>query len=221
MKQLIALAMLLPMSLFADERKSDNPGVVKEVSHTVLLASLSGQITTLRNDVTTIATTLGRVETKLARLAPQIAIVMTVPYDCRRGRGRIECMENYYLLGSTISGFPRDTVDAETLAFKDATLPEGKYLVEVHQPYSSNLLCQSNTSGSGNVALGSGVRVVRECPQLVVGAHKLRLDFGSRVYNVGSAGMSLNPHHRFPGTWVFTEREPAKSYIASIKITKL
>ena len=249
MKKLIALALFWPMSLFAAEEQSDDA---------TTLTSLSNQIETLQDDVddldgklTSLTTKLDNADDKLDLLG-QIAIIMVVPHDCENKEtgiaptGRVECRERFYLLGETIDDFPNasNALNTTTLEFTGVQrqnrehvaliMPQGKYLVELHQPYSDNPLCQSSVSSSYTISLGSSDRPNGVCPQLSINTGEDRLDHGSRIYEK-SAAWDLKPRFRFPASWrdrVVNRRDlgkhhatarkvAAEVYPAMIKITKL
>lgn len=157
-----------------------------------------------------------------ARVSNEVAFVLTVPTTpCGQSSPtlRIVCRTQTYLMGSTIPDFPKDTV-ANNGLFTDTTLPAGTYLVRLHQPYSDKLICNGSVSGNSQM-VGTNRKRFVQCPQLRIGGDLLRLDDGSRVYTVGSAGWALRPEHRFPSDWVFGDGAPPHSFAGTIEITKL
>lgn len=165
----------------------------------------------------------------LLGLSTQVAIVMVVPERCVVDiSGRPRCFVYTYLLGSTIDNFPAGTVNATTGRFDNRRLPQGKYLVETHQPRSTNPLCHSNVSAAPNLELvhtGITTQLWRNsCAQMIVGTHSRRLDFGSRIYTVGTEGFDFRPIIYFPRAWVDASTSDTSRYrvhTGSIKITKL
>ena len=158
-------------------------------------------------------------------LSAQIAIVMTVPVAepmCRpRAGGWRICPSDTYLLGSTIDGFPTGTVQ-DTSYFSDTTLPEGTYLVEVHQPRSDRSICQGSASAAYGIRTESYRLLSTDCANLAVGdSAPKRLDSGSRIYTVGpEETFDLRPWTRIPAD-LFGNSEEHRAYTGSIKITRL
>lgn len=215
MKQLLmALAMFLPISLFAAEG-----------SHPIDLEDIQEDIAELSRQITSLQAALD--------LTTQVAIVMTVPIPSQcfqqkpvlRGDrvilSRVRCPVTTHLLGSTIADFPSGTVSAADGSFSNRTLPKGKYLVELRQPHSDNPLCLGRASASYNISIPTTFLRHSPCPQLVVGTGNPRLDAGERIYTVGDAGWDLSPVHRFANGFTFTDTAPASAYAGTIKITKL
>ena len=161
----------------------------------------------------------------LLGLSTQVAIVMVVPNTtCRTNIGRPRCHVYTYLLGSTIDNFPAGTVNATTGRFDNRTLPQGKYLIETHQPRSANPLCHSNASASANLDGNTIASWLGSCAQMIIGTHSRRLDFGSRIYTVGTEGFDFRPIIYFPSAWVdanTTDMSKFRVHTGSIKITKL
>ena len=158
----------------------------------------------------------------LLGLSTQVAIVMVVPNTCRTDIGQPRCHVYTYLLGSTIDNFPAGTVNATTGRFDNRTLPQGTYLIETHQPRSANPLCHSNVSAAHT---GYTTQLWRNsCARMIVGTHARRLDFGSRIYTVGTEGFDFRPVIYFPSAWVdasTTDTSKYRVHTGSIKITKL
>ena len=218
MKRLVmALAMFLPASVLAAGPLYANPGDV------TMAESAATAVTNedIMDELEEMRALLG--------LSTQVAIVMVVPHRCVVDiGGRPRCFVYTYLLGSTISNFPAGIVDATTGRFDKWRLPQGKYLVETQQPRSANPLCHSNVSAAPNLESGHTHFTTQSwrnsCAQMIIGTHARRLDFGSRIYTVGTEGFNFRPIIYFPRAWVDASTSDTSRYrvhTGSIKITKL
>ena len=243
MKHLVALlAMFLAMPMFADGSSTEDDPTNKKIQDTILnsiaelstsldskVASLQTALGTAQSSITTLQTALATAQSAITTLQGaatrnEVAIVVTVPDDRRcRGSatGRRNCDVRTFLMGSTIPGFPRGTVNRTTLEFTDSLLPGGTYLIELQQPHSDNPLCHGPASMSLQVNRQATMRFIRQCAHFRIFGNLERLDGGSHVYTIGSDGKYLSPDHRFPGAVPFTAEAPASSYTGTIKITRL
>ena len=219
MKRLMmALAMFLPALALTAGPAHANPGDVTMAESTATAVTNED----IMDELEEMRALMG--------LSTQVAIVMVVPHTCITDRGRPRCFVYTYLLGSTIDNFPAGTVNATTGRFDNRTLPQGTYLIETHQPRSANPLCHSNVSAAPNLELvhtGITTQLWRNsCAQMIVGTHSRRLDFGSRIYTVGTEGFDFHPIIYFPRSWVdanasTTDTSTLRANTGSIKITKL
>ena len=231
MKHLMALlAMFLAMPLFAagndsdddDELTNDQMQANIQRSIAALSSSLDTKVSSLQTALATAQSAITALQGAVTR--NEVAIVMTVPDDRRcfgPSAGARRCDAKTFLMGSTIPGFPRGTVNRTTYEFTDRILPGGTYLIELQQPHSDNPLCHGSATAILQINRQTTMRFHRQCPRFRISGGSWRLDNGSRVYTVDSNGMNLNPDHRFPFVVQFTPEAPASSYAGTIKITRL
>ena len=195
------LAMFLPVPVLAAESSSTTPATIDDVLE---------ELDELRGEV---------------GLSAQIAIVMTIPVAesmCNMRNPRPICPVNAYLLGSTIDGFPIGTVhDSGYIMDTKLRLPEGTFLVEVHQPRSDKLICHGSNSAAYGIRTESNRLFTHACPHLTAGVTENRVDSGSRIFTVGAGRtLELRPWTRIPRD-LFGNTEEHRSYTGSIKITRL
>ena len=200
------------------------------------LGSLTSTVGSLRTELGALATTVGTLSstvsanhtTIVGKLAPQMAVVMTVP-RATSGAGNA----TYYLVGeSTIPGFPAGTVAAngQITATRHGhiytvQLPAGTYLFELLQPYGDNAICQRSTSTIGQINVDSGPRRNAVCPRVFMvlqrtGGRFPRLNDGFGIYTI-TAPTTFFVSHRFPTGLTFTDDKPMVSYTGAVRITKL
>ena len=256
----VALAALAPFALAAEGSGDKDDGGVDQptmrqlankidsavrrlgaVEATVATLSTATAVDALTTEVRTNHTTI------VGKFAPQMAVVMTMPYWVSGFNGRpangIGQRPPLHLVGeSTIPGFPAGTVGADGL-FTDATLPAGTYLFELQQPYGDNAICQSelsrthrSASADGPGGGGAGSRYAAACPSLRLhpfnnapSTKKLGDGYGIYTY---AAPASFRLIHTWPAGLKFsedtslsaTERANANSiasYSGAVRITKL
>ena len=257
----VALAALAPFALAA-EGQGDNDGdgnkqptmaelgnkvdsIVRQLgSLSATTGSLRTELGTLRTELGALATTVGTLSstvsanhtTIVGKFAPQMAVVMSVPYWWSGWNGagaNITKGQNppLHLVGeSTIPGFPAGTVGADGL-FTDATLPAGTYLFELQQPYGDNAICQSELSRRH--LPGTSERYKAACPSVRLHpfSNRTRLEDGYGIYTY-AAPTRFRLAHKWPTglkhsedtALSATERESANSiasYTGAVRITKL
>lgn len=177
----------------------------------------------LAEDIAELSGKLDTVLRAVGNLAPEVAVVMTIPTRLFSGGGWYKA--DYYLVGeSTISGFPA-AVDANgKFNSEHGILPQGTYLFEMQQPYSDKLICQGSTpllnkgrgpTGTAGHRRGRG----SQCPSFSLHVKGETYNDGPVVSAVSAAGV-FQVRHRFPGI-TFTDQRPMSSYRGGLKITKL
>ena len=236
MKHLMALlAMFLAMPMLADgdgTDDSDDNELTNNAVQVNILNSIAVLSSSLDSKVASLQTALATAQSAITALQGaatrnEVAIVMIVPDDRRCAGpsigGTMGCRAKTFLMGSTIPGFPRGTVNRTTFEFTDSSLPGGTYLVELQQPHSDNPLCHGSVTAVLQINREATVRFHSQCPRLRVFGGTWRIDNGSRIYTVSSGTRSgnLDPQFRFPSSVAFTDSAPASSYAGTIKITRL
>ncbi len=239
----VALAALAPFALAAEGQNSDllenklNVLGVKVDSLTSTVGSLRTELGALATTVGTLSSTVSANHTTIVgKFAPQMAVVMSVPWWWSGFNGIAS--ENigvtnprHYLVGeSTIPGFPAGTVGTDGL-FTDRTLPAGTYLFELQLPYGDNTICQSELSR--RFLRGTGGRYGAACPRMRLHPfnNTTRLEDGYGIYTY-AAPASFQLRHKWPAGLKFsedtsltaTERASANSiasYSGAVRITKL
>ena len=187
----------------------------------------------LAEDIEDLAETLETILTAVRNLAPEVAVVMTIPVRSMSGGAWYKA--DYYLVGgSTIPGFPKTIAANGKIAGEYVLLPAGTYLFEIQQPYSDKLICHGSISlahkanGSGLPAANGHLRKRNNCPWFSLhvragaSASSERFNDGAFVYTITTTSDSsyFYVKHRFPGITFTTER-PLSSYRGTVKITKL
>ena len=239
----VALAALAPFALAAEGQNSDllenklNVLGVKVDSLTSTVGSLRTELGALATTVGTLSSTVSANHTTIVgKFAPQMAVVMSVPWWWSGFNGNAS--ENMgqgdqplHLVGeSTIPGFPAGTVGADG-RFTDRTLPAGTYLFELQQPYGDNAICQSELSRRH--LPGTSERYKAACPSVRLHpfSNRTRLEDGYGIYTY-AAPARFYLHHKWPAGLKFsedtslsaTERASASSissYTGAVRITKL
>ena len=240
----VALAALAPFALAAEGQGDNNAGkqpTMAELASKVdslgtRLGSLTSTTGSLRTELGALATTVGTLAstvsanhaTIVGKFAPQMAVVMSVPYWWSGSNGvasenlHVDLPRHYLVGNSTIPGFPAGTVAADG-QFTDRTLPAGTYLFELQQPQSDNVLCNRSVSirhrRNGNHGARRAV-----CPRLYMtttsgGAH-VRFNDGFSIAAF-TAPTVFRAVHRFPTGFVATDDKPLASYTGAVRITKL
>ena len=229
MKHLMAL-LAMSLAMFAVGNSTDDSDD-DELTNEQVQVNILNSIALLSSKVNSLQTALATAQSAITALQGaatrnEVAIVMTVPDDRRcsgPAAGRRNCDAKTFLMGSTIPGFPRGTVNSTTFEFADSSLPPGTYLVELQQPHSDNPLCHGTVTAVLQINREANIRFHRQCPRFRIFAGTWRMDNGSRVYTVASGVRSANldPDFRFPSVLPFTAEAPASSYAGTIKITRL
>ena len=252
----VALAALAPFALAA-EGQGDNDGdgnkqpTMAELGSKVdslgtRLGSLTSTVGTLRTELGALATEVRTLSstvsanhtTIVGKFAPQMAVVMSVPYWSHSNGVASENLHvdlpRHYLVGnSTIPGFPAGTVAADG-QFTDRTLPAGTYLFELQQPYGENAICQSELSRRFLRGGRNGHRRnISACPSVRLHPfnNSTRLEDGYGIYTY-AAPTRFRLAHRWPAGLKFSEdtsltateranANPIASYSGAVRITKL
>ncbi len=210
----VALAALAPFALAAEGQGDNNAGkqpTMAELRNQI--AALDAKLGTLAtaNAVNALATTVGTLSstvsanhaTIVGKFAPQMAVVMSVPYWWSGANG----------------------------LFTDRTLPAGTYLFELQQPYGDNTICQSELSRRH--LPGNNPRFRGSCPSVRLHpfGNTTRLEDGYGIYTY-AAPTRFRLAHEWPAGLKFsedttlsaTERASANSiasYSGAVRITKL
>ncbi len=245
----VALAALAPFTLAAEGQGDNNAGkqpTMAELRNQI--AALDAKLGTLAtaNAVNALATTVGTLSstvsanhtTIVGKFAPQMAVVMSVPYWSHSNgvaseNLRVDLPRHYLVGNSTIPGFPAGTVAADG-QFTDRTLPAGTYLFELQQPYGDNAICQSELSRRFLQGGRNGHRRnISACPSVRLHPfnNRTRLEDGYGIYTY-AAPTRFRLAHKWPAGLKFSEdtslttteranANPLASYTGAIKITKL
>ena len=252
----VALAALAPFALAAEGQGDNDADGNKQPTMAELgskvdslgtrLGSLTSTVGTLRTELGALATEVRTLSstvsanhtTIVGKFAPQMAVVMSVPYWWSGSNGVASenlhaDLPRHYLVGnSTIPGFPAGTVAADG-QFTDRNLPAGTYLFELQQPYGDNAICQSELSRRFLQGGNNGQRRISACPSVRLHPfnNRTRLEDGYGIYTY-AAPTRFRLAHKWPPGLKFsedtsltaTERASASSiasYTGAVRITKL
>ncbi len=256
----VAFAALAPFALAAEGDSDKDDGGVSQptlrqlankidsavrrlgaVEATVGTLSTATAVDALTTEVRTLSSTVSANHTTIVgKFAPQMAVVMTVPYWWSGWNGAsantTKAQEPpLHLVGeSTIPGFPAGTVGANGL-FTDTTLPAGTYLFELQQPYGDNAICQRELSRRHDIANAEN-RHRYTCPSLRLhpfghAEPTKKLGDGYGIYTY-AAPARFRLYNRWPAGLKFSEdtalsateranANPIASYTGAVRITKL
>ena len=233
MKELIPI-LALAVSPLGIALAADGTSDASDEEKAPTMQELATAIATLTRNVGTLTGNVATLTTKVDNFAGrghEVAVVMTVPIRLLSDSNRVEAVRvDYHLVGgSTIPGFPSGTIAADgKFARYTAPLPAGTYLFELQQPYSDQVICHGNVSRLNGVPVAGAGGGTRACPRIALfgsqgtsGGSSTRFDDGFAVYEVTSSTGHFSVRHKFPNSFVFTDKRPSGSYRGSVKITKL